>query len=113
MGPKQVLQLQVRVDLGVMAMKGYSTFPRSPKLEPHHQMQFSVISRILNKEYSQYIPSPANRAIGILGVVNTMFLFTHSSALIRYNKHPREKKENLFHGTKHNGTEKFGHKCTR
>ena len=26
-----------------MAMKGYSTFPKSLILEPHHQMQFSVI----------------------------------------------------------------------
>ena len=34
-----------RVDLGVMAMKGYSALPRSPELKPHHRMQFSVISR--------------------------------------------------------------------
>ena len=27
----------------VMAMKEYSIRPRSQKLEPHHQMQFSVI----------------------------------------------------------------------
>ena len=26
-----------------MAMKGYSIFPRVPKLEPHNQMQFGVI----------------------------------------------------------------------
>ena len=43
MGPKQVLPLQFRVDLGVMAMKRYSTFFKSPELEPHFQMQFSVI----------------------------------------------------------------------
>ena len=32
--------------LGVMTMKGYSTLPKfsSPKQEPHHQMQFSVIT---------------------------------------------------------------------
>ena len=30
--------LQVRVDLAAMAMKGYSTFPKAPKLETHHQM---------------------------------------------------------------------------
>ena len=29
-----------------MAIKGYSTIPKSPELEPHHQMQFNVITRI-------------------------------------------------------------------
>ena len=38
---------QVWVDLGIMAMKGYSTYLKSPKLKPHHQMQFNVISRTL------------------------------------------------------------------
>ena len=38
-GPYQVLLLQARVDLGAMAMKGYSTFPKAPALlEPHHQI---------------------------------------------------------------------------
>ena len=36
MGPQQVLPLQVRVDLGVMAMKGYSALPGAPELEPHY-----------------------------------------------------------------------------
>ena len=40
-----MLPLRVRVDLGVMAMKGYSTFPRALELEPHHQMQFNVMPR--------------------------------------------------------------------
>ena len=31
--------LQARVDLGVMVMKGYSAFPKIPALlEPHHQI---------------------------------------------------------------------------
>ena len=39
-GPYQVLLLWVRVDLGAMAMKGYSTFPKAPTwLEPHHHIQ--------------------------------------------------------------------------
>ena len=38
MAPQQVLPLQVRVDLRVMAMKGYSTFPKAPGVEPQHQM---------------------------------------------------------------------------
>ena len=37
--------LKVRVNLGLMAMKGYPTFPISPKLEIHHQMQFIVITK--------------------------------------------------------------------
>ena len=40
-----MLPLWVRVDLVVMAMKGHSTLPRSSELEPHHQMQFCIISR--------------------------------------------------------------------
>ena len=28
-----------------MAMKGYSTFPKAPGLEPHHQMQFNLMLR--------------------------------------------------------------------
>ena len=37
----------VRVDLGVMAMKGYSVLPRAPGVEPHHQMA----SRHIRKTY--------------------------------------------------------------
>ena len=40
MGPEQVLPVRIRVDLGVMKMKGYSQ-----DLEPHHQMQYNAISR--------------------------------------------------------------------
>ena len=47
MGPQQVLAFQIRVDLGVMEMKEYSTFPKAPELEPDHQMRFSVIYRTL------------------------------------------------------------------
>ena len=46
MGHWQVLQLQVKVDLGVMAMKWYSTLNRPLELELYHQMQFTVIPRI-------------------------------------------------------------------
>ena len=43
--PKQVQPLWFRVDLGVIVMKGYFTFHRSPEVMLHHQMQFSVIRR--------------------------------------------------------------------
>ena len=39
--------LTVRVDLGVMTMKGYSTLHKAQGLEPHSQTQFSVIPRTL------------------------------------------------------------------
>ena len=34
-----------QVDHGVIAIKGFLTFPKTPGLKSHHQMQFSVISR--------------------------------------------------------------------
>ena len=38
-GPYQVLPCWARVDLGAMAVKGYSAFPKGPaSLEPHHQI---------------------------------------------------------------------------
>ena len=34
-----MLPLQVKVDMGALAMKGYSTFPKTPALlKPHHQI---------------------------------------------------------------------------
>ena len=43
----QILLIRARVDLGIMAMNVYSTFPKAPELEPHKLTQFSVTSRIL------------------------------------------------------------------
>ncbi len=38
-GPYQVLSFLAIVELGVIAMKGYFTFPKAPALmEPHHQI---------------------------------------------------------------------------
>ena len=41
----EVLSPWVWVEIDVIAMKGYSTLPRSPELESYHQMQFSVTPR--------------------------------------------------------------------
>ena len=38
LGALQVLPLWVREEMGVMAMKGYSTFSKASELEPHHQV---------------------------------------------------------------------------
>ena len=35
--------LQVRVEIGVIVMKGYSTFPKAPKLEPNHKIVYCHI----------------------------------------------------------------------
>ena len=47
MGFYQILPLQDRVELGIMAMKGLFPFLISSELERHHQMKFSVIIRTL------------------------------------------------------------------
>ena len=37
--PFKVLPLRARVDLGAMAMKEYSSFPKAPAIqEPHHRI---------------------------------------------------------------------------
>ena len=55
---KQVLPLVI-VDLGVMSMKGYSVLHIFLEPEPHHHMQFRVITRtsLFLREYSQRILS--------------------------------------------------------
>ena len=40
-----------------MAMKGNSTFPKALGQEPHHQMEFSVIPRILDAGVEESYPS--------------------------------------------------------
>ena len=44
---KWVLPIRVWMNLGIMAMKGYSTLYKAPELELHHQMGFCLIPRIL------------------------------------------------------------------
>ena len=39
----QLLQFRSRVELGVMAMKEYSTFLKVPERESHDQIQLSII----------------------------------------------------------------------
>ena len=64
MEQQQILPLQVKADLGVMVMKGYTKLPRAPELETLHQMQFSVIpSTPFWRGYSQCILSPTELTI--------------------------------------------------
>ena len=60
MEPLLILSLLVIVDLEVMAKKGYIIFLQVPELEPHHQIQISVISRSLIGE-EVYSTAPANK----------------------------------------------------
>ena len=66
MGPSEVLSLQIKVDMGRMAMKVYSTLLRALKLKPHQKMELSVMLRTplektgsqpLYRGYNQYILS--------------------------------------------------------
>ena len=44
--PQQIHPFQVKLDHRIITTKEYSTHLRAKELEPHHQMQFSVIPRI-------------------------------------------------------------------
>ena len=57
------------MDLGVVAMKGYSTFHKALELKPEYQIEFNVISRIplfggigVLLIYKEYCLSPADKA---------------------------------------------------
>ena len=41
-----MLPLQVRVEQGVMVMNGYSILLKSPELDHHHQIQYTIITKI-------------------------------------------------------------------
>ena len=54
----QIQLFWLRVDLGVIALKGYITLCRSPELEPRHQIQFCVLLRtpfVLHPAYAEYL----------------------------------------------------------
>ena len=62
-----MLPLRARVDLGTMAMKGYSTFPKAPALlESHHQIVLNDFQNThwgsLTPLQSVYSTAPANWA---------------------------------------------------
>ena len=68
----QTSTTKVRVDLSVIAIKGYSTFPKAPGLVPYHQMQFSVTPRMFVVEEgltSRHILHPQSTGQRILKVL--------------------------------------------
>ena len=46
----------IRVNLGVIAMKGYTTISRAPELGPYNQMHFSVT---LEAPFGARVPNPS------------------------------------------------------
>ena len=73
-----MLPLWATVDLGAMAIKGYSTFPKAPALlEPHHQIIYCHIqdtrwgggSYPSAEKQSVYSTAPADWAIEVLWMV--------------------------------------------
>ena len=61
-GPYQVLPFRARVNLGALAMKRYSAFPKAPaSLEPYHQI---VLCHVQDSRWGRVFP--LNRgAVGI------------------------------------------------
>ena len=69
MGTDQVLPLRVRVDLGILTMKEYSTFPKDLGLEPHQQIVLSHFRTLVGgdvflfaERQSAYSTTPAEWA---------------------------------------------------
>ena len=77
MGPKEVLPLRVRVELEVTVIKGYSTLPRSPQIEPHYQLEFSVMPRT---SFFRVNLNPLNR-------VKSMYSRPHHRYEQRFNQY--------------------------
>ena len=68
MGPKQILPCRLRVDLRVMGKKGYSIFPKALDLEPHHQIECRVISRVGLQRWSRCILKPQPSGLEGIGI---------------------------------------------
>ena len=83
------------MNLGLMEMKEYITISRSPELEPHHQIQFGMISRTplilssnlpFHREYSQNILSPTDLAGSICREIIQKFKSISRLKLTRFQK---------------------------
>ena len=49
---KEILPIWVRVEPGVIVIKGYAKFSKAPGHEPRHRMQFIVTTRTLVGRWS-------------------------------------------------------------
>ena len=87
-----ILPLQIRVDLGVMAMKEYSKLLWAPGLEAQHQVQFNVIPRtppfvggilLFSRVYNWHILSLTNRTELIFYSFKMKMIFTHKNILMK------------------------------
>ena len=74
--------------LGVMSMKGYSKPHKSPEAEPHHQMQYCVIPKMI-LEYAVCIPLQRDSESIFLALMTVCFI-SWTKQLLMQNK--RKKK---------------------
>ena len=66
-----MLPIWARVELAIITIIRYFTFPKTPGLKPHHQIPFSVISKTLvegcltpsAEVLSVYSTTPVDRAL--------------------------------------------------
>ena len=74
-GPYQVLPHRARVDLGAMAVKGCSAFPKAPVvLEPHHQIvECHIQDTHWGGGLSVYSTAPTDLAIHRVNVKTVLF----------------------------------------
>ena len=94
-GSYQVLPRRGRVDLGAMAMKGCSVYPKSPALlEPHHQIVYSHVRTLVGGLYPyaevQSVDSTAPADWAIHRVKRQTFLFQ----IIQFNINTKFKRQN-------------------
>ena len=80
----------ITVNLGIMAMKEYSTLPGSPELEPHYQMKSNVITETSLLEgvllfcwgvYGQHILSPNNTTVNETRVYACIYQPLHAGRI--------------------------------
>ena len=72
-GLYQVLSRRARVDLGAMAMKGCSVFPKAPALlEPHHQ----IVKCLIQDTHGGRVLPLCRSAVGVFYSPNRLGKFT-------------------------------------
>ena len=102
-----MLPLRVRVDLGAIAMKGYSAFPNAPALlEPHHQI---IYYHIQNTRWRWWDLTPSEVMQSVCSIApadgsggGSMFDVTKSFHFLEHLNHmghippPNQKKASLL-----------------
>ena len=79
-----MLPLTVREDLGAMAMKGYSAFPKDPALlEPHHQIVCGMVLLLCREAVGVFYSS--SRLGNVFAVIRRyIYIYIYSNNLLIY-----------------------------